>query len=201
MGNNFNQAMSILSRKSAIDFPIHMGDRKAFDYVFQTYYAPLCHFCENLITDEAIAEDIVTEVFTNLWEKDTSFGSKPQVQSFLYLSVRNASINQINYKKRVTEKHDLLAAKPAEDNEDYLDAMIQSEVWGEIYRAIENLPSQCSKVISLSYLEGLSNQEIADQMDISLQTVKNYKQRGIQKLKDNLPENLFIMLMFYQHIK
>jgi len=185
---------------AAINFPVHMGNREDFDSIFKVYYAALCFFSGGLTKDDSLAEDVVTDVFMNLWEKNTLLESKPHAQAFLYRSVKNASINLINYGKRVSAKHLDIAQDATAEEEDYLDGMIKTEVWAEIYRAIENLPSQCSKVMSLSFIDGMTNQEIANELGLSMQTVKNHKVRGLQKLKEDLPENLLILLICSQYL-
>ncbi|MNR35643.1 RNA polymerase sigma factor [compost metagenome] len=75
--------------------------------------------------------------------------------------------------------------------------MIRTEVWAEIYREINKLPVQCSKVISLSFVEGLKNDEIAQELDISIQTVKNQKSMGVKLLKQKLSKSGFLLLCMY----
>ncbi len=172
----------------SIDFPVHMGNEQDFDRIFNIYHAPLCYFCEQLTGESSAAQDIVSELFMVLWQRNTTFVSELHAQAFLYRSAKNACINLSLQEKRVTSIHEKLSTySETKIEEDYLETMIKAEAWGEIYRAIENLPSQCSKVMSLSYIEGKSNAEIALELELSLQTVKNYKQRGIQTLKEKLP--------------
>jgi len=79
--------------------------------------------------------------------------------------------------------------------ENYNTDQIKSEVYGELYRAINNLPSQCRTIISLSYIEGLNNKEIADQLGLSEQSVKNTKVRAIKILKQELPFKIVVILL------
>src|SRR5690606_17044465 len=76
-----------------------------------------------------------------------------------------------------------------------LHRIIHAEVMGELYDAINKLPDQAKKVIILSYLEDKSNQEIANALQINLQTVKNYKLRAIKHLQTSFnPESLIIFM-------
>lgn len=80
-------------------------------------------------------------------------------------------------------------------DEDHLHFLIRAEARAEIYRAVGDLPSQCSKVVALSFFEGLSNAEIADQLGLSEQTVKNHKVRGLNILRDRLSGDAMSLLM------
>jgi RNA polymerase sigma-70 factor (family 1) len=181
---------------SPLVFPLEMGTGNSFDQVFKTYYAPLCFYCEQLTGTDA--QDLVAELFMAIWQRNTTFENQNHVKAYLYRSAKNACLNLLGRSSKILEKEQEIASHLIEEEEDQLQAMIRSEVWGEIYRAIESLPSQCSKVIAMSYIDGKSNQEIADEMELSMQTVKNYKQRGLHLLKDKLPENLFVLLMVHQ---
>jgi len=175
-------------------FPLNMGEEAAFEHTFKAYHAPLRYYCEQLTGADDASEDIVSHLFLKLWQKQVVFESSEHTQAFLYRAAKNACLDYIRNERRAAEKKDILALDPGETPEDYLHAFIKTEVWAELYRAIESLPSQCCKVITMSYLEGLTNQEIADEMDLSLQTVKNYKIRGLGLLKDRLPDGLLMVL-------
>jgi RNA polymerase sigma-70 factor (family 1) len=176
-------------------FPIDMGEGATFQRIFLLYHAPLRYYCEQLTGADDECEDIVSHLFLTLWQKQIIFQSTEHAQAYLYRSAKNACLNFIRNEKRANEKKEILSAETTEFSESHLDTFIKTEVWAEIYRAIESLPSQCCKVITMSYLEGMTNQEIADELDLSLQTVKNYKLRGLGLLKDRLPDSLLVALL------
>ncbi len=64
-----------------------------------------------------------------------------------------------------------------------MERMIEAEVLGEVYKALQKLPEGCRKVINLSYFEGLSNQEVADRLNVSINTVKTQKLRALKMLR------------------
>jgi RNA polymerase sigma-70 factor (family 1) len=175
-------------------FPLSMGEDAAFERIFKLYHAPLRYYCEQLTGAGEESEDIVCEIFLTLWKKQIRFESVEHTQAFLYRSARNACLNFIRNGNKAIEKKEKLSAETTELSEDFLNTIIRTEVWAELYRAVEKLPSQCCKVITLSYLEGMTNQEIADEMNLSLQTVKNYKLRGLSLLKDKLPDGILVLL-------
>lgn len=174
-----------------------LSDKIVFDELFRSYYAPLCFFCEQIIHDEDSAKDIVEDLFVKLWQKKVEFENLQHAQSYFYRSARNACLNFIKHGKVVEVTHQALMDTSELADEGHMQNMIKAEVWGELYRAIENLPSQCSKVITLSFLDGLSTEEIADEMNISIQTVRNTKVRALNTLRQTLPGNLLSLLLLY----
>ncbi|WP_162842709.1 RNA polymerase sigma-70 factor [Mucilaginibacter pineti] len=174
--------------------PIHMGEATDFERIFLLYHAPLRYYCEQLTGVEEECEDIVSHLFLKLWQKQVEFKSAAHAQAYLYRSAKNACINFIRNGKTAFEKEEVLSSTSTEFSENHLDVIIRTEVWAELYRAIAGLPPQSRKVITMSYLEGMSNQEIADEMNLSLQTVKNHKVRGLSLLKEGLPDASLILL-------
>lgn len=177
-----------------------MGDTHTFDGVFRVYFPALCHFAEHFVAPDE-AKDLIEDLFVKLWEKRQVFENTQHAQAFLYRCARNACLNYLKQGQRLSQKQDILIADAELVEEDYLSQMIRSEVWAEIYRAIENLPSQCSKVITMSYIHGNNNEEIAEALNLSVQTVKNHKVRGLHILKDAIPGNLLMLLILHHFLK
>jgi RNA polymerase sigma-70 factor (family 1) len=162
------------------------GTSDALQSLLKQFYSPLCLFAERLLTDRAAAEDIVGDSFIKLWDRRTDFETLQTIKAFLYITVRNASLNYLKQVKRDTLSKKQLAYLSSEKEEFVLNDIIRSEVLREIMSEIETLPEQCRKVLKLGYLEGKRNQEIADMLGISVHTVKNQKARAIQLLKIKL---------------
>jgi len=180
--------------------PINIGDRNAFNQIFHHYYAPLCFFAENITGSHDDAEDIVEELFVKLWNRQEQFDNDRHLKAFLYRSTKNACIDFFKAADRAGERNLFYANEQGDIEESYLHDIIRSEVIREVYQAIQDLPTQCGKVITMSYVDGLSNQEIADALDINMQTVKNHKGRGLAILKSRLPQDKFILLLLIPYI-
>ncbi len=76
---------------------LKQGDSEAYASFFNTFYAPLCYFATQLVRDKPAAEDIVKDTFIKLWQKHTDFESPQNVKAFLYITVRNASLNFLRH--------------------------------------------------------------------------------------------------------
>lgn len=156
---------------------------KAFEQLFKAYYSRLCHFSFQIVRDKVNAEDIVQDAFIKYWNQRQELASHNiAVKNFLYSTVRNASLNLIRHDKVVCQY--LEQQNPYNIEEfNIVHSIIRSEVLAEIHTALETLPESCKRISRMGYLEGMKNNEIAQKLGISVNTVKTQKQRGLQLLR------------------
>ena len=157
------------------------GDERAFQHLFGLFYNPLCFFARGITETRLEAEDIVQEAFVQLWSRRQGFNSFRAIKAFLYLAVKNSSRNLYKHKK-VEQKYQMAQKEAPHDNA-VMERIIEAEVLGEVYKALQKLPEGCRKVINLSYFKGLSNQEVAAHLDVSINTVKTQKLRALKMLR------------------
>ena len=164
--------------------------------LFETYFRRLVYFSFQMVGNKEAAEDIVQEVFLKYYQhkEDTVVN---EVLPYLYSSVKNASLNALRHQK-IKAKYQEQAAVP-EIEENYIMATItKAEVVAELYAALETLPEGCKKISYLSFIEEKKNQEIAQELGISVTTVKSQKQRSLQLLRLRLNPEIFgsLLLVF-----
>lgn len=165
---------------------LNSGDEKAFDQIFKQLYKPLCFFAYKILLDQDKAEDIVQDNLLKLWQRLQPFTSFEKIQSFLYVSVRNSCYDELKHQK-VQHKHQHYVKGHADDfDQNALDIMMQAEVVQKVFAAVDTLPDQCKKIIKMTFEEGKSPKEIADELNITLSTVGNQKKRGLILLKKRL---------------
>jgi len=176
------------------------GNPKSLTAIFKFYYAALCYFADRIIANREEAEDIAAESFYKLWKLHKNFDSMYGIRAFLYITTRNACLNFLKQAERVTRQQSDLAYLVNAGEETFTEAT-RTEILREVYAAIENLPPQCRKIVKMSFVEGLKNHEIAEQLNISIHTVKNQKVRGIYLLKMKLlSSNIFMMLLLHSEL-
>jgi RNA polymerase sigma-70 factor (family 1) len=159
------------------------GNQRAFHFVFDHYFLPICFFANRLVPDRLIAEDIAQDIFVRLWEKHGDFNCEESIKAFLYISTRNACFNFIRQWERNKKQEASWAFAWDEEDDHVLNKLTVTEVLREVYAAVEELPPVCRRIMYLSYVEGLRNREIAEQMELSIHTVRNQKARGLYLLK------------------
>lgn len=149
---------------------IRVGDFYAFRLLFERYYSPLCNFANSRLQDDFIAEDVVQELFTKIWEERARIRFTGSIKSYLYTAVKNRSLNRLN--------SEMIRRKHTDDfrhnqNELISDVDLELEEFRNyLFECIEKLPPRCKTVFEKSRFEDLKQDEIASVMKISVKTVK-----------------------------
>jgi len=163
--------------------------------LFDEYYSRLVHFSAQIVNETAAAEDIVQDAFVKYWDFQENISSnKTAIKSFLYTTVRNISLNYLRHQRVVDSYAELQTADDMEEPS-VIRSIIHSEVVARIYEVIETLPESCQLISKMGYLDGMKNQEIADKLGISINTVKTQKQRALKLLRLRLDPELFFLLV------
>lgn len=174
---------------------LKQGDTEAFSYIFREYYSALCAYAEKLTGAPEDVEDMVGEVFLKIWSRQQTFQDMRHLKDFLYKATRNACFDFTRRSTHSRERQALfLQSQEQWETAADLD-MIRLEAIRNIYRGISQLPEQCGKIVQMGYIEGKTNEEIANELGLSIQTVKNQKSRGISLLKLRLPPGSFGFLL------
>lgn len=176
---------------------LNSGDPRAVGYLMDHYFRALCLFSEKITGDSVSAQDIAEESIIKLWENRGDFTSFPAVKKYLYICARNACFNDLKLGGRREKRQDEYTRRQEPAEGFVLNEIIRADVMAEIYTAIEQLPEKMGLVFKLAYLEGLSNREIADQLALSVHTVKNQKSRALELLRLQFKgrEHLLSMLL------
>jgi RNA polymerase sigma-70 factor (family 1) len=168
------------------------GDKKAYRTLFIELYPVMCLFSKKIIHSYDDAEDIVQEVFIQLWNQRQRFESVEQIKAFLYISVKNRCLNFLKH-LRVEKKYFVTTMA---DNEQFFEEhILGAEVVQNINNAINDLPEQRKRIIILS-MEGLKNNEIAKNMQVSVNTVKLQKKIAYRQLREKVKPSLFYSICF-----
>jgi RNA polymerase sigma-70 factor (ECF subfamily) len=171
------------------------AEELGLESIFKVFFARLVYFSFQLIDDKEHARDIVQDAFVQYWKtRDSVALNKTAIKNYLYATVRNASLNYLRHKKTV-DKFNALQAGSEPEYPPVLNAIISAELMSEIHGAIESLPANCRAVSVLGYLEGKKNQEIADELSMSVNTVKKQKQKALQLLRLKLTPEMFLLIL------
>ncbi len=172
---------------------INRGKKSAFRDLFDYYFSALAAFGYKYVSDSVIVEDMVQEVFIACWEKRADFSHINALKSFLYTSVRNKCLNHLKH-QAVQKKHENALVYELESDHRFANHVIEEETFNLLHAEIRDLPRSAQEIMMLA-LNGLKNQEIADELDISLNTVKTQKKIAYSKLKGRLEHRFNTILL------
>ena len=159
------------------------GDKDAFREVYDKMVRPLTYFVENIIFSPVDAEDIVASAFTKLYHARTGMRSIEHIKRWLYVIVRNESIDYLRHRSRQRESHSEVAYLGVESDDHLETERVKSTVFQELRNEIEKLPRQRKTILRLYFFEHKTTSEIAAQMGLNAQTVLNHKAKAIDSLR------------------
>lgn len=169
----------------------------AIETFFKRHYSELCYFADRMISDRDAAEDVVQDVFLKFFKAKARFENEDAAKGYLYLSVRNACLNRKRHEKVHDRYMEAMSAQEHAWDPPAIEAMIRAEVLGRVQMAIEELPPGCRSVLKLSFYESLRNDEIAERLGVSVNTVKTQKARAIKLLRIRLDPAAFLCMLLF----
>ena len=171
------------------------GDKKAYEYVFDTYYTSLVDYAWRILHDEEAAEDIVQSLFMKIYEERETLTFSPPLKPYLFSSVYKRCLNELRHKKIVdafVDKSiiDFYSRQVIQTPDEEIN-MRMKEVKKYLDEAVEALPTKCRDIYRLKYEQGLSNAEIAEMYAISPKTVEAQTTKALSRLRKDLAWLLF----------
>lgn len=164
-----------------------LGIREAVARLFELYYEPLVYFTMQITGELEDAEDIVSNTFIKLMNKQRDFESVRNIKSFLYITAHNAAIDFLRYSwrnEKVQRELSYLSETFMHPNHDFL--QVKTEVILAIRQEIESLPRQCREVFSQFFFQHRTTREIAEDLNIKDVTVRRQKQIALEMLRTAL---------------
>lgn len=172
---------------------LKQGREEAYRYLYECHYALLCHVAQGYVNDKFLAETLVSDVFFHLWEIHKELNIQTSLRNYLIRAVRNHRIDFLNLKQEQTEVpfSALGDETPFQDryviDENYpLGMLLEKELEKEIMQTLAQLPEECRKVFLKSRFEKKTYKEIADDLCISVNTVKYHIKNALAFLYSRL---------------
>jgi RNA polymerase sigma-70 factor (family 1) len=179
---------------------LHSRQPEAVKELFNQLYKPLIYLAEKLVNNKQEAEDIVGTSFFKLTGRIEYFPSIRDVKAFLYITTRNECLNYLRRMAQNEKSQEQLQYLMDYNDAQADDEMLRARILQEVYNEIEQLPPQCRKIFKLIYTKGMTTKQIADELELSPQTVLNQKAkalnmlRGILAKKNLMPHSTFFQL-------
>ncbi|MBS2099941.1 RNA polymerase sigma-70 factor [Carboxylicivirga linearis] len=178
---------------------IQRGDEDAYKSLFLKYYAQLVVFARKVVVDDDLARELVQDVFVTFYEKRTELNIHTSLKAHMYQSVRNRCLNQVKHNKIRRDHHANIFVEKKEEEAFVEDKLQETELEQRIYSVVKSLPDQCRKIFEMSRFEGTSNQEIADQLNLSKRTVETQISKALKVLRKQLVHylNAILWILIY----
>ena len=158
-------------------------DQWAYKELFRSFYSGLFSFAGNFIKSRQAAEEVVSDVFIRIWEKRRDLEKIDNLKVYLFVAVRNKSLNYLDKQKRMpTECLDETSSSIPCISFDPEQIMITAEMVQRIEMAIASLPLQCRTIFRLVKEEKLQYREVAEILQISAKTVENQLAIAVRKI-------------------
>lgn len=160
------------------------GDEKAFNELYLSFHQPALRFCNSILKDIDESENIIQDVFIKIWNRKNTINPELNFASYLFTIIKNRVFDYLKEAK----KNNALREKYWEKVLEYqaMDNEVKEERFVKISEAIEDLSEKRKKIIKMNYEEGKSYEEIANQLNISKNTVKNQLVKAKQVIRRQL---------------
>lgn len=156
---------------------------KAFPDVFRTYYSAVCNQVYRILGNAAEVEDVAQDIFYELYQKRDQLMIRSSLGAYLNRMARTRTLNHIRDKKWKWKEDESVLENVSDSAASVEIKMDARELSKHLTEAIDRLPPRCRMIFGLKRFEGMSNMEIAEQLDISVKTVENQMTTALKRLK------------------
>ena len=183
---------------------LRAGDEKCFDALFRRYYKPLCTYATRFVA-AARAEELVQDTLMWVWENRTSLLPEMPLKSLLFTIIKNKCLNHLRHKTIALETINNMQEEynmTLRMNLDSLEAFEQhifsdQDIEDLINRALDSLPTKCKEIFIMNKLEGKKQEQIATELNLSTNTVRNQISIAYKKLRNELKDYLPLWLFLF----
>ena len=165
---------------------IQKGDIESFEALFHHYYNGLCGYSASLVGMKEVAEEVVQDVFFNIWKNRETLRIRQSLQSYLYRAAYNNSMMYLRKMRREHFMEDLSRPEPSDIAPDPSQLIQLDEVSNLISQTLESLPERTREIFRLNRQEGLKYREIAQKLSISEKTVEANMGKALKALRNSM---------------
>ncbi|WP_455669955.1 RNA polymerase sigma-70 factor [Phocaeicola faecalis] len=161
---------------------IQSKDEHAFKYLFDTYFVSLCRYVHLYLDSTQEGEELVLDIFMYLWEHSSQINLTLSLKAYLFQAARNRCLNFLRDRKLTISLDEVGDVA----NDETVSSLEMKELNRLIQEAVCALPDKCREVFQLSREKNMTNQEIADEMNISVKTVEAQITKALKRIKNFL---------------
>lgn len=173
---------------------LQKGSERAFTTIYERYHKLLYVVAYKYLKNNDAAKDAVQQIFLKFWESRSLLSININLRNYLYTMLKNHLLNEIRNNYTALEKNYELAQETIKYENEILAKLEEKELTEQLYRAVDGLPEQKKAVCLYKLKDSLSNQEIADKMQISIPTVKTHYSQAIKLLREHFDKLLILLI-------
>ena len=170
---------------------VERGDVEAFTVVYKKYHKLLYVLAYRYLMNKTMAEDAVQHVFTRFWEFRSELRVGVSLKNYLVTMTKNHILNVIR-NTAVAKNYEIAQSTP-----EYEDTLVENlekkELMSLFYQALDKLPSQKREICMMKVRDELTNQEIAERMHLSVNTIKTHYSEALKLLRAHLHKLLIFV--------
>ncbi len=170
-------------------------DEALFERVFKAHFKALHAYAFTFVKDNAVAEDMVQNIFLRLWNKADEISITQSFTAYLYRCVYNECLNYLRHEKVKAAHETYLKHNTRPSGEPTPEEVTYQELKHQLSEALQTLPEGCRTIFQLSRFESLKYREIADKLGLSVKTVENQMGKALRILRVRLIDFLPLMLL------
>lgn len=193
-----------MTKLSTIDYLfgqiIFKDDEKAFQEIFFDFFDPLCTFAHRYIQEKEKCEDIVQEVFFQLWQNRKKIVITTSAHNYLVTNVKNACINFLRHQELEKAYIERLSIKIETSSTNSETILTLSELEEIINATLAKLPDNVRYSFKMSRFEDKTYTQIATECNISIKTVEAHIGKALKLLRQELKDYLPLILLFFMQI-
>ncbi len=159
------------------------GNHKAFEIVFLAYFDKVKYLLIGLLRSENDAEELAQDIFVKLWMNRQSINPNKSFNTYLYTITRNTALNYLKHKWVEENFKNSFSDADAEIGESSDEILFAKEISLLIEMAVYRMPPQRRRIYEMSRKKGISNNEIAKELDISKKTVENQLSLALREIR------------------
>jgi len=177
---------------------IKAGDKQAFKLFFDEYYSSFCLYANSILDNLELSQDIVSDCFVRIWERKEKILIKTSFEKYVLLSVRNSIYSYLRSPRSKSVDIDVIIERlentPIEEYDVEKEETIQ-----RVYMLIQELPEQRRRILEMATFKGMSYKDIAENLNISVNTVKTQLSRAYHFLREKLMDDSIILWLIFQN--
>jgi len=188
-----------------VEIAVNESSEDKFEKLYLSYFSKMKHFAKEYVIADADAENLVQDVFTELWEKKELLDMPVNLLAYLFTSIKNKSLNYLRHKSveqqtmtLMQEEYNLTLNMNLNALEEFDDKIFaEDSIEKIINHALDSLSERCRQIFIMNKLQGKKQKQIAEELNISINTVETQMKVAYKKLREELKDYTPLFLFLY----